>query len=75
MNCLIRKFGIYKPDKITVKLERGKSIVLIKEVPADVCDICGNYLLNQKTTRAALEHANQSFESGAELEITKLKAA
>lgn len=75
MNCLICKTGIYNPGKITVKLERGTSIVLIKQVTAEVCDTCGNYLLDQKTTKAVLEHAKKSFESGAELEVTKLKAA
>lgn len=69
------KIGVYKPGKITVKLERGNSIVLIKEVPAEVCDTCSNYLLDQKTTRAVLELANKSFESGAELEVIKLLAA
>lgn len=75
MKCVICKNGIYNPGKVTVKLERGSSIVLIKEVPAEVCDTCGNYLLDQKTTRAVLKHAKHSFESGSELEVTKLIAA
>ncbi len=75
MNCVICKTGIYKPGTVTVKLERNGAIVLIKEVPAEVCDTCGNYLLDQKTTRKVLEVANQRFDSGSELDVIKLAAA
>jgi YgiT-type zinc finger domain-containing protein len=75
MNCLICKAGTYEPGKVTVKIERGSSIVLIKEVPAEVCDVCGNYLVDQKTTREILEIANNAFDNGTELEVRKLIAA
>lgn len=75
MTCLICKVGTYVPGKVTVKLERGSAIVLVKQVPAEVCDTCANYLLDQKTTKAVLEIANNSFDSGAELEVRTLIAA
>ncbi len=75
MNCLICKTGTYMSGKVTVKLERGSAIVLIKEVSADVCDTCSNYLLDQKTTQDVLRLADNSFNNGAELEVIKLKAA
>ena len=75
MNCLVCKFGTYEPGKVTVKIERGTSIVLIKEVPADVCDTGSNYLVDQKTTREILDIANQAFDNGTELEVRKLIAA
>ena len=75
MTCVICKTGTYKPGKVTVKLERNGAIVLIKEVPADVCDTCGNYLLEQNITRKVLEIANQRFDSGSELDIVRLAAA
>ena len=75
MNCLICKVGTYEPGKVTVKIERGSSIVLIKEVPAEVCDVCGNYLVDQKTTKEILDIANKAFDNGTELEVRKLIAA
>ena len=75
MNCLICKTGTFKAGKVTVKLERGSAIVLIKEVSAEVCDTCNNYILDQKTTRDVLRLADNSFSNGAELEVIKLKAA
>ena len=75
MNCVICKVGTYAPGKVTVKIERGSAIVLIKGVPAEVCDTCSNYLVDQKTTREILEIANKAFDNGAELEVRTLIAA
>ena len=50
MGCHICKSGTYAPGKITVKIERGSAIILVKEVPAEVCDTCSNYLVDQKYT-------------------------
>jgi YgiT-type zinc finger domain-containing protein len=75
MNCLICKHGIYVPGTVTVKLERDNAIILIRDVQAEVCDTCGNYLLDQATTRRVLELAEERFSTGTELEVIKLKAA
>jgi YgiT-type zinc finger domain-containing protein len=75
MDCLVCKFGTYEPGKVTVKIERGPAIVLIKEVPADVCDVCSNYIVDQKITRQILDIANTAFDNGTELEVRKLVAA
>ncbi|MBL7778467.1 MAG: YgiT-type zinc finger protein [Chitinophagales bacterium] len=60
---------------MTVKLERDSCIVLIKDVEAEVCDTCSNYLLSQATTRTVLAIAEDRFNNGTELEVIKLKAA
>jgi len=39
MNCVICKSGIMHDGKVTVTLEKDSSIILIKEVPAYVCDV------------------------------------
>jgi YgiT-type zinc finger domain-containing protein len=75
MTCLICKHGLYAPGRVTVKLERDGAIILIKNVQAEVCDTCGNYLLDQSTTRKVLELAEERFSTGTELEVIKLKAA
>ncbi|MCX6198279.1 MAG: type II toxin-antitoxin system MqsA family antitoxin [Bacteroidetes bacterium] len=75
MTCFICKSGSYIPGKVTVKLERDSAIVLIKEVPAEVCDTCANYLLSQQTSKTVLAIAKQRFDSGTELEVIKLLAA
>lgn len=75
MNCFLCKQGTLQPGHVTVTLERGGSIVLIKDVPAQVCDTCGNYVLSAETTRLVLERGTEAVRNGAELEVVRLKAA
>ena len=46
MRCVICKHGETQPGLVTVTLERDESIVIIKRVPAEVCDNCGEYYLS-----------------------------
>ena len=46
MKCTLCRQGETKPGLTTVTLERGPTIVVIKQVPAEICDICGEYYLS-----------------------------
>ncbi len=73
--CPICKNGDLQPGTVTVTLERGSSIVLLKKVPANVCSNCSSYFLDSLTTRQVLQKAEISFNNGAELEVLQLQAA
>ncbi len=55
-------------------LERGETIVILKGVPAEVCEECGEYYLSEEVTRRVLERAEQAVQSGAEVEIVRFAA-
>ena len=74
MKCTICKTGEYEPGKVTVKLERGHSIVIIKEVPAQVCDNCGEYNLDEMVTKTVMEKAEQALANNAEVEVLRYAA-
>lgn len=59
------------PGKTTVTLERGKTIVVIKGVPAYVCENCADYYLSKKVTRKVLSVGENAVKSGAEVEIVR----
>jgi len=73
--CPICKTGELGPGHVTVTLEREGSIVLLKNVPAQVCNNCASYFLDEKTTREVLKKAETSVQNGAELEVVQMKAA
>lgn len=73
--CPICKNGDLKPGAVTVTLERDGAIVLLKNVPAKVCDNCTSYFLDSQTTRRVLEKGENSLKNGAELEVLQLQAA
>lgn len=74
MDCAICHVGRTAPGLATVTLEAGESIVIIKQVPADICDTCGEYYLDEATSEAVLESARRAAEAGAEVQILRFAA-
>jgi len=75
MECALCKVGATEKGKVTIKLERDGAIVLIKDVPAEICTNCGHYYLSEEITRLVMEKGNTAIENGAELEVFKLQVA
>ena len=75
MKCVICKTGTMHEGKVTVTLEKNGSIILIKEVPAQICDVCEHYYLDETITGEVLKRGNEGLLKGAELEVLKLKVA
>jgi len=75
IQCTLCQVGTTAKGKVTVTLERDGAIVLIKDVPAEVCTNCGHYYLSEEITRLVMEKGNEAIASGAELEVFKLKVA
>ena len=74
MRCVICKHGKTHAGLVTVTLERDESIVIIKRVPAEVCDNCGEYYLSDAITEQVLERAEVAVNNGAEVEIIRYAA-
>ena len=75
MECVICKNGVNRNGKVTVKHERDQSIVLIKEVPAMVCDNCGHYYLDDEMAQYVMKKGEESLQKGSELEMFRLQIA
>jgi YgiT-type zinc finger domain-containing protein len=74
MNCVICKYGTTEAGKVTVALNRATTVVVFKEVPAQVCTNCGEYYLSEDVTKKLMTRANAAVASGAEVEIIKFAA-
>ncbi len=74
MRCIFCKQGNTQAGKTTVTLNRGETVVVIKDVPADVCENCGEYFLDDKTTEQVLSSAEDAVNKGAEVEILRFAA-
>ncbi|MEK7796140.1 MAG: type II toxin-antitoxin system MqsA family antitoxin, partial [Pseudomonadota bacterium] len=55
MKCALCKQGDTKPGTVTVTLQRGETTVILKDVPADVCEHCGEYYLSEKASGQVFE--------------------
>ncbi len=54
MKCMICKHGETKQGTTTVTLEKGSSTIVFKEVPAQICDNCGEKYIDEATTKELL---------------------
>ena len=74
MKCTFCKQGTTKPGNVTVTLNRENTVVVIKNVPAEVCENCNEYFLSEKTTEQVLLSAEDAVKKGAEVEILRYAA-
>ncbi len=74
MKCVICKTGEINPGRATVILQRGETTVVIKEVPADVCDNCGEYFLSEEMSARVLAIADEAVRKGTEVEVLRWAA-
>lgn len=74
MNCVLCKHGQTRPGRGTVTLQRGETTVILKGVPAEICENCGEYYLSDDMTGQVLERAEAAVKSGAEVEILRFAA-
>ena len=74
MKCIFCKQGTTKRGNVTVTLSREDTVVVIKNVPAEVCENCSEYFLSEKTTELVLLWAEDAVKKGAEVEILRYAA-
>jgi len=75
MKCAICKTGEMKEGQTSVTLTRGNSTLIVKSVPAHICDNCGEYWLESEVTSIVYQIADDAVKKGAELEICRFIAA
>ena len=74
MKCVICKQGRTYNGMTTVTLGRGHTTVVIKDVPAEICENCGEYYLSEEVTEKVQGMAEQAVQHGVELEVLRYAA-
>ena len=75
MKCVICKHGETKKGFTTVTLEKNGSTIVFKEVPALVCDNCGEKYIEDFVTKELLKKARDISKYGVEVDIRKYEKA
>lgn len=75
MRCVICKHGETTEGTTTITLERGVSTILFKDVPAKICDNCGEKYVDDNITKELLQKANELIKNGTEVDIRKFQVA
>jgi YgiT-type zinc finger domain-containing protein len=74
MKCAICRNGVTKNGKITVVLEKNETTLVCKNVPAEVCDNCGEEYVSSATNRKLLLKAQEAVQRGVDLEMLRFAA-
>jgi YgiT-type zinc finger domain-containing protein len=69
MTCVICRTGSTSLGKATVTLQRENSVVVIKDVPSQICGDCGEYYLDEIVAQKVYALAEEAVKRNAEVEI------
>lgn len=75
MKCPICKHGETTAGQATVTLERSGMTLVVKQVPAQVCDNCGEEYVDETVAAQLLKEAEECARSGTEINVRHYRAA
>jgi YgiT-type zinc finger domain-containing protein len=75
MKCVVCRHGETQPGQTTVTLERDAMTLVVKRVPARVCDNCGEEYVDQGIATRLLQAAEQAAVAGVQVEVRDYVAA
>jgi YgiT-type zinc finger domain-containing protein len=74
MKCVVCKLGETREGFTTVTLERNGAALVVRKVPAQVCDNCGEAYVSADVTRKLLQSAREALREGVEVDIREFAA-
>ncbi|MEK6770154.1 MAG: type II toxin-antitoxin system MqsA family antitoxin [Pseudomonadota bacterium] len=74
MKCVICRHGETAPGLVTVTLQREGTVVIMRDVPANVCRNCGEYYLDESVAAKVYSEADAAAARRAEVEILRYAA-
>jgi YgiT-type zinc finger domain-containing protein len=74
MRCIICKEGDTAPGTVTVTLQRGDTVIIVRDVPAAVCQNCGAYDLDEAVANKLYQQGEEAVRRHAEVEILRYAA-
>lgn len=75
MKCLACKNGTLKPGRTTVTVERDGTTIVVHNVPANVCQTCGEDYLDADVASSLETVLEEAARSGVRFEVREFKAA
>lgn len=75
MRCPICRQGETRPGTATLVLERGGMTMVVRHVPAEVCENCGEEYIDETAAASALGRAEAAVRDGVTVEVREYAAA
>ena len=75
MKCVMCKHGETVKGTATLTLERDSSTIVFKDVPARVCENCGEKYFDDSVVKSLMSKAEELVKHGAQVDVRKYQAA
>lgn len=75
MTCVICKRGQTKPGTTRIAVERGPTVLVVRGVPAQGCDNCGEAYLCADAVDRVQEMLTVAAQGGVQVEVREYIAA
>lgn len=75
MTCVICKQGEVLPGRAELTLRSATATVVFRNVPARICQNCGEEYLDEEVTARLLQETECAARSGVELQVRAYVAA
>jgi YgiT-type zinc finger domain-containing protein len=74
MKCVVCKWGETRPGTTTATLERDGATLVVKNVPARVCNNCGEAYVEQEIAQRLLTTAREALRAGVHVDVRDFAA-
>ena len=75
MKCVICKHGVTQAGTSTVTLTRDELTLVVKSVPAQVCQNCGEEYVEEYVAAQLLKVAEEAAQAGVQVDVREYVAA
>ena len=75
MKCVVCRHGETREGRTLTALDRGGATVVIRDVPSQLCQNCGEAYLSEETTTQLLKLAESAARAGVQVEVREYLAA
>jgi YgiT-type zinc finger domain-containing protein len=74
-SCPICRQGELRPGTSDEVMTHDGMTLVIKDVPADICDTCGEAFFSESVTQRLLDLAGEAAAAGVEIDVRRYIAA
>ncbi len=75
MTCIFCKVGETYPERVPITLDKVRTLLVFRQVPAEGCDNCGHQYYSSEVTRQLLTTYEEVRRKNAEMEVLTYDAA
>jgi YgiT-type zinc finger domain-containing protein len=72
--CVVCRFGKTSPGETTVSITHDSVTLVVKGLPADVCENCGEDYVSEEVGAWLMRSAREAKAAGVELDVRRYAA-